>query len=257
MSILKDRVLKLKEEFQSGRCTVDKIWEAHEAGRVEGARIAQNKGWTKRGDRPLAMGPAAFWQELGYEWWREFYFSEIQPNLKCIPIKGCNHFTDKLCPEAWTNCLIWMERVSNLGYGWAWLDERNQRAHRVAWQLHSGQKLLRGIFVCHSCDQPSCCQWKHLWLGDNSDNCHDRELKGRGDHGFRLTMPVGEKHGSAKLSDVQVAELRRELAELNKPRAEVARKYGISVTHVNRLRLGQRRSTKKAKELLQKLGGEK
>lgn len=36
-------------------------------------------------------------------------------------------------------------------------------AHRVAWALHNGREPAADIL--HSCDNPSCCNWRHLREG--------------------------------------------------------------------------------------------
>jgi hypothetical protein len=52
-------------------------------------------------------------------------------------------------------------------------------APRVAWMLTHGELPPRGVFVCHSCDNPPCCNPAHLWLGTSRDNTLDSMAKGR------------------------------------------------------------------------------
>ena len=90
-------------------------------------------------------------------------------------------------------------------------------AHRVSWELYRG-KIPAGLCVLHRCDNPSCVNPEHLFLGTKKDNALDREHKGRG----RLSH--GEFSGFNKVTNEQVLEIR------NNPETsrKIAPKYGIS-----------------------------
>jgi hypothetical protein len=52
------------------------------------------------------------------------------------------------------------------------------RAHQLAWFMMNGE-IPSGMMVCHKCDNPSCCNPNHLFLGTAQDNNNDMWVKGR------------------------------------------------------------------------------
>lgn len=58
------------------------------------------------------------------------------------------------------------------------VGKRNLYASRVAFSLFKGE-LKKGLYVCHTCDNVSCVNPDHLWLGTPKQNKVDSVKKGR------------------------------------------------------------------------------
>lgn len=75
-------------------------------------------------------------------------------------------------------CLEFQGNLNDWGYGVIKENGATILAHRVVARELIGDP--KGLYVCHRCDNPSCVDYQHLFLGTSSDNAQDRENKGRG-----------------------------------------------------------------------------
>lgn len=64
------------------------------------------------------------------------------------------------------------------GYGRIYRRGKSIGAHRAAWEISFGP-ILKGLQVCHKCDNRTCVRPDHLFLGTISDNIKDMVKKGR------------------------------------------------------------------------------
>lgn len=118
--------------------------------------------------------------------------------------------------DAADGCWVWTGARTG-EYGSAHYSGRAVRAHRVAWMLANGP-IPAGMVVCHKCDNPPCVRLDHLFLGTVADNNRDRANKGRG-KGFAAgdehpaKRRAGEHHWCAKITDEQVRQIRRRVAD--------------------------------------------
>lgn len=113
----------------------------------------------------------------------------------------------------WSGSRLYHRR-HRTSYGRFWLRGKTVGAHRVSFEMTHGI-LGPGECACHSCDNPGCVNPSHLWAGSHQENMRDRGIKGRaafGERNAHSTMPHtikrGEQHGSSKLTEEQVREIR-------------------------------------------------
>jgi len=124
------------------------------------------------------------------------------------------------------------ERVEVRDGCWAWngpkwhgyrrlnIGKTTSGAHRVSYIIHRGQ-IPAGMHVLHSCDNRSCCNPDHLFLGTNGDNVKDKIAKGR---------------GWSKLSADDVAEIRRLYGRYGRGGVsgkDLAARFGVSRAEVS------------------------
>lgn len=128
---------------------------------------------------------------------------------------------DRIDIQGPNDCWVYLGGRDKEGYGWITHQDRNIATH----QLVLGAV---GTFVCHTCDNPPCCNPAHLYVGDPKSNTRDAMER----HGFH----IGEKNGNAKITD----DIAR--AILDDPRTgygsgvAIARDYGVNPMTVTAIR---------------------
>lgn len=125
-----------------------------------------------------------------------------------------------------TGCLVWQASTNLKGYGEIKINGVLRIAHRVAWALANNRTEPKGKCVLHRCDNPSCIEPAHLFVGTIADNNADKLAKGR--------QTRGEKHGTAKLIPRQVRAIRAS----TKSHREIAKQFGVGKTVVGSIRQG-------------------
>lgn len=129
------------------------------------------------------------------------------------------------------DCWNWGNYSKTRGYGRIGVAGKNRFAHRISYEIAFGE-IPTGLLVCHRCDNPSCCNPNHLFLGTNGDNNADMMRKGRN------AQPKGDQVKHSKLTSQQVRIIREVFAGGGISKAELARQYGVDRSHMCRILKG-------------------
>lgn len=90
-------------------------------------------------------------------------------------------------------CWNWQGRKNKSGYG----KLGNRYAHRLSYELFNNNSIPEKMCICHKCDNPSCVNPDHLFLGTQKDNMRDMIKKGRQvkkDNSGEKNPMFGKKH---------------------------------------------------------------
>ena len=83
-------------------------------------------------------------------------------------------------------CWIWIGYKDKKGYGQVGFNNKVYLCHRISYFLFYNVDP-KDLMVCHSCDNPSCCNPNHFFLGSALDNVNDAIIKNRRyNKGFKL-----------------------------------------------------------------------
>jgi hypothetical protein len=101
-------------------------------------------------------------------------------------------------------CWNWKATLNKYDYGQIKYSGKLILSHRLVWILIHGE-IPENMCVLHHCDNPSCCNPSHLYLGTHQDNMRDRSSRGR------TSRHTGESNGRAKLTRNTVMKIRDQI----------------------------------------------
>ena len=151
-------------------------------------------------------------------------------------LDDCKRFWSKVDVPSSDECWEWVAGREANGYGSFW-DKRARRmrnAHIVAYLSLVGE-IPKGMCVLHRCDNRTCCNPSHLFLGTRLDNNRDRMNKGRNNSDKRR----GESNGLSKLTDEEVLRIRELYATRKYSQETLGLAFGVTQAHISRIVLRQ------------------
>lgn len=131
-------------------------------------------------------------------------------NKTAIQENGCWNFTGACNP-------IWDQGVF-------WYRGKNRIASRVAYLLCTGD-IPDDICVLHTCDNPSCINPEHLFLGTFQDNTDDMINKNR--------KPLGEEATQNSLTEEMVRNIREEIKYVSQ--SILAKRYKVTKSAIKHI----------------------
>jgi hypothetical protein len=144
-------------------------------------------------------------------------------------------FWNKVAKAGEDDCWLWTGAKITKGYGrlcrrkGTGKKQKAYLAHRISWSLANGD-LSDDLLVCHHCDNPSCVNPKHLFVGTDADNCADKMAKGRGGQTGRINK-LGPQ------TPAYVVESIRHSYRMGETQQHIIKKFGIgenTVYHIVR-----------------------
>lgn len=120
-------------------------------------------------------------------------------------------------------CWEWKAGISGTGYGAFRMCGVMRNVHRISWEFFNGA-INGGQCVLHKCDNTTCLNPRHLFLGTKAENSADMVRKGR------HRSPEGEANGKSKLTLAEVLQMRDDHATGFFTYAALGRKYEVHET---------------------------
>jgi len=151
------------------------------------------------------------------------------------PRNPTERFWEKVDVRGPDDCWEWQSGRDEDGYGRFRVGGQGSatvKAQRFAYEITIGS-IPQEMLVCHTCDNPPCCNPRHLFVGTSLDNNADRDAKGRTARG-QDAGTRGEQNGMSKLTSNTVREIRSAVLQ-GVSQAELSRKYQVQESTISRI----------------------
>lgn len=147
--------------------------------------------------------------------------------------KTIERFWSKVDKRGPDDCWPWKGATGQSGYGQ--LRRTSSRklvcTHRMAIEIATDTNL-DSLWALHKCDNPPCCNPKHLYAGTRSDNMRDVVER----HRIKPRDQRGEKGGRAKITNDDVRLIVKMIRDgLNNK--EIAKVFGLTHSMISAIRL--------------------
>ena len=150
---------------------------------------------------------------MSYLGWRKYKSAQdrILQNIKVDPI---------------SKCWVWQKFRDKDGYGKTYdIEHHVQRAHQLAY-IAFIDDYDRNLLICHKCNNPSCANPEHLYVGTHKNNAYDKVSNN--------THPAGILNPNNKLTEKEVLEI-RDLCKFLTLK-EISKLYNIWPTAVHKIK---------------------
>ena len=148
-----------------------------------------------------------------------------------LPLSVVDRFWKYVEVNGVNECWPWSASLTVHG-GYGQLNDRGKllKAHRISYEIHYGG-VPEGMFVCHRCNNPKCCNPKHLYAGTPKQNWDDTIVAGT----RYVPKLSGESVYCSKLKESEVIYIRQS----QESGCALAIRYGVTKSAVSCIRRGK------------------
>lgn len=137
-------------------------------------------------------------------------------------VKICDHGVS--CEEC---CWLWVGGLDRTGYGKIRFRNKQIGPHRALFIAYTRLDLPSSKHILHACDTPLCCNWNHLFIGDNKLNMYDKKEKGR--------AVKGSQQSQSKLTEDNVRLMRKMYKTGEYTQIDLGKLFGVRQSVANRI----------------------